>query len=127
MRLVVFALVLSLLFSGYSAAAHAFDPMPCHSSGIEKKADMDDMADCQDCPDHKGQMDKADSGDGNKDGDTAKHKCIACTHCCASHAMTIPDYSFNMPLQTAVLNPLPVSGYVDGYLFSLLRPPKSLV
>ena len=121
MRLFFCTLILSIFFSGYSSAAHAFGSMDCHPQGkTEISAPAMDMADC---PGHQ----KSDDAQKETDGTPSKAKCMDCTHCCASHAINLSGYSMNFQPMVAVLNPPFVDGYNGDYLFSLLRPPKTLV
>lgn len=121
MRLFLYTLILAIIFSGYSSAAHAFVKMDCHPQGkTEISAPAMDMADC---PDHQ----KDDDSQKDTDGTPAKAKCMDCTHCCASHAVNLPGYYMNFQPNAAVLNPPLEDGYTGDYLFSLLRPPKNLV
>lgn len=121
MRMFLCTLILAIFFSGYSSAAHAFGDMDCHPQGkAEISAPAMDMADCFD---HQ----KADDAQKNADGTSSSAKCMDCTHCCASHAVNLPGHSMNFQLKAEVLNPLLEDGYAGDYLFSLLRPPKTLV
>lgn len=121
MRIFLCILILAIFCSGYSAAAHAFGNMDCHPQGkAEISAPAMDMANC---PDHQ----KADDTQKDADGTSSKAKCMDCTHCCAPHAMNLPSYSLSFQPSVAVLNPPLVDGYIGDYLFSLLRPPRTLV
>ena len=122
MRVFLMLLIFAIGFSGYSAAAHAFGPDSCDPA---MKAEMADSGmDMSDCPGHQADQDKQKDTDTSK---TSKAKCMDCTHCCASHAMNLPEYSMNFQAQATVLNLPPTTGIDGDYLMSLLRPPKSLV
>lgn len=122
MRVFLMLLIFAIGFSGYSAAAHAFGPDSCNSAATEKMADQG--MDMSDCPGHQADQDKKADADQSK---SSKTKCMDCTHCCTSHAISLPDYSMNFQPQTTVLNLPPTSGIDGDYLMSLLRPPKSFV
>jgi hypothetical protein len=122
MRMFLMLLIFAIGFSGYSAAAHAFGPDSCDPAMMSQMAD--DGMDMSDCPGHQAGQDKQKDADTSK---TSKAKCMDCTHCCASHAISLSNYSVNFPPLAAVLNPQPMHGYVDDVFSSLLRPPKSLV
>jgi hypothetical protein len=127
MRVFLMLLIFAIGFSGYSAAAHAFGPDSCNPAMKAEKADsgMDQGMNMSDCPDHQADQDQQKNTDQSK---TAKKgKCMDCTHCCTSHAISLPNFSINLPQLAAVLNPKPIQGHVDDVFFSLLRPPKSLV
>lgn len=122
MKVLTLLLVFLIGFSGYSAAAHAFGADSCNPVALEKMADMGmDMADC---PGHQADQDQQKDSD---QGKSSKAKCMDCTHCCASHAISLPNYSMNFQPTSAVLNLPPTAGIDGDYLMSLLRPPKSLV
>lgn len=122
MRVFLMLLIFAIGFSGYSAASHAFGPDSCNPAAMKKMADQG--MDMSDCPGHQTDQDEQTDTDQSK---SSKTKCMDCTHCCTSHAISIPNYSVNFPPLAAVLNPQPMHGYVDEFFFSLLRPPKSLV
>lgn len=122
MRVFLMLLIFAIGFSGYSAAAHALGPDSCDPVTMEKMADTG--MDMSDCPGHQADQDQQKDSD---QGKSSKAKCMDCTHCCTSHAISLPNYSVNIPSLKAVLNPQPMHGHVDEVFFSLLRPPKSLV
>lgn len=109
MRIVLFLMILSLGFSGFSAASHAFSDM---------KAAADISSTMEDCPDHAQKSD---------DHEHSKGLCLDCHHCCASHAVTIPSFTLSFADRDDVLNPLPADDHAGRQPASLLRPPKSLV
>lgn len=122
MRVFLMLLIFAIGFSGYSAAAHAFGPDSCNPAAMEKMADQG--MDMSDCPGHQTDQDEQTDTDQSK---SSKTKCMDCTHCCTSHAISLSNYSINFPPLAAVLNPQPLDLRVGDYFFSLLRPPKSLV
>jgi len=122
MRVFLILLIFAIGFSGYSAAAHAFGKDSCNPAAMSKM--VDEGMDMSDCPGHQADQDQTKDTDAGK---TAQEKCMDCTHCCASHAMNLPDYSMSFQPQTTVLNLPPTTGIDGDYLLSLLRPPKSLV
>lgn len=126
MRVFLMLLIFAIGFSGYSAAAHAFGPDSCDPAMKAEMVEsgMDHDMDMSDCPGHQADQGKQVDADQSK---SSKTKCMDCTHCCTSHAISLPNYSVNFPPLAAVLNPQPMHGYVDEFFFSLLRPPKSLV
>lgn len=126
MRVFLILIIFAIGFSGYSAAAHAFGPDSCDPAmKAEMSASgMDQGMDMSDCPGHQADQDKKTDADQSK---SSKTKCMDCTHCCASHAMNLPDYSMSFQPQTTVLNLPPTTGIDGDYLMSLLRPPKSFV
>lgn len=127
MRVFLILLIFAIGFSGYSAAVYAFGPDSCDTA---MKADMvesgvDHGMDMSDCPGH--QVGQDQQKDVDQDKTSQNEKCMDCTHCCTSHAISFPSYSVNLPRLAAVLNSQPMNGHVEEVFFSLLRPPKSLV
>lgn len=114
-------MIFAIGFSGFSAAAHAFDMESCGSMTMTQIDDAG-MA-MPDCSDHKAAQDQGKATDHHKG---ANGKCLDCTHCCMSHAMAIHDYSVDFPRLVTVHVPSPADVNVGDYRFSLLRPPKSL-
>lgn len=102
MRIVLFLMILSLGFSGFSAASHAF-------------ADMKAASTMEDCAGH------AQKSDDHKH---SKGLCLDCHHCCVSHAVTIPSFVLTFQDMDDVLNPLPADDHAGRSPSSLLRPPK---
>lgn len=124
MRFLVFALILSIFVSGYSAAAHVFGPDSCNSAAQEKIVDQ--SVDKAKCPSH--QADQGQQKDTEQNKKAAAETCLSCTHCCASHAIGLYDYSaFDFQQPDTILHPPLVDVVTGDFLFSLLRPPKSLV
>ncbi len=126
MRVFLMILIFAIGFSGYSAAAHALshefcNPMMEQADGDSSHKDMD----MSDCPGHAAGKDQ--QKDTDQDKGAKKGKCMDCSHCCPSHAMSLLNYSLSLPLLSDLLNPKPMYGHVDEVFFSLLRPPKSLV
>lgn len=123
MRAFLAILIFMIAFSSYSAAAHAFGPDSCNPATM--KAEMANQGmDMSDCLGHQANQDQQKDTD---QGKAAEGKCMDCIHCCTSHAISLPDYSINLPPLAAVLNPQLIHGHVGKVFFSLLRPPKSLV
>lgn len=123
MRLFVMLLIFAIGFSGYSAAAHAFMKESCNPVVMAQAASVEvDMP----CPGHSA-VEQNQQEDTDQSDQASKGKCMDCTHCCVSHAFNMPESSFNFLQPSAELNPLTVNGYAGDFLFSLLRPPKSLV
>ncbi|MBN8521632.1 MAG: hypothetical protein J0L77_07040 [Alphaproteobacteria bacterium] len=122
MKVLTLLLVFAIGFGGYSAAAHAFGADSCNPVALEKMADMGmDMADC---PGHQADQDQQKDSDQSK---SSKAKCMNCTHCCTSHVMSAVDYGVSFIAQASVLTPTFVNFHVGDFLYSLKRPPKSLV
>lgn len=123
MRVLLMLLIFAIGFSGYSAAAHAFAPDSCNSTiKAELAGQGADMADCADLQDDQDRQ--ADSGQG-KNSDKI---CLDCTHCCASHAMNLPNYDFGLPKpESSRLSPSLEAVNNSDFIASMLRPPKSLV
>lgn len=122
MRVFLMLIIFALVFSGYSAAVHAFGKESCNPVAVSDVAE--NSMDMSDCPGHQAKPEHQQDSQTDK---TAKGKCMDCTHCCASHAINLLNHAVDFPSQAAVLNPPPVNGFAGEYLFSLLRPPKSLV
>lgn len=108
-------LIFAIGFSGYSAAAHAFGPDSCNTA---MKAEMADQGvDVADCADHQ------DSQEKNSD-----KICLDCTHCCASHAISLSNYNFALPEPDASgLSYSLEASHNSDFIASMLRPPRSLV
>lgn len=118
MRLVVFALILSLIFGGFSSAAHAFGDSGC-SSQVKVEKPIQDT-----CPDHQTDKDKTT----DNTSDNASKICMDCAQCCGSHTLLNQgSYSISLKPQAAVLSPLIETHLASDFILSLLRPPKSLV
>ncbi len=99
MRIIVLTLIMTIGFSGFTAAAHASADVTDHMKAEHVLPD-DDGSVSNDCED--------------------------CTHCCVSHAIN-PTLSAIMPLEPVqALNALPVYAYSGDHSASLLRPPKTL-
>ena len=119
MRFALVIVVLSLIFSGYSTAAHAFEDMNCEQGSTSKTENIE--ADChgfQKLSSHDHQ-EKTEKG--------SKTSCSDCHHCCASSAVTAMNGGFMAPLYDDVF----VSAAHDirdgSFVSQLRRPPKSLV
>lgn len=122
MRVFLMLIIFALVFSGYSAAVHAFGKESCNPVAVSDVAE--DSMDMSDCPGHQT---KPEYQQDSQTAKTTKGNCMDCTHCCASHAINLLNHAADFPSRAAVLNPPPVNRFAGEYLFSLLRPPKSLV
>lgn len=120
MRIFICTLILTILFGGYSSAAHAFGEVSCHPQDVLELSASD--ADMAGCADHN----QADQGHADH-SKTGKGQCMDCTHCCAFHVAGLLDYSVSYPPQATLHHAVPADGYSDYFSFSLLRPPKTLV
>lgn len=119
MRFALAILVLALIVSGYSTAAHAFEAMTCEqgSTSSTKNADTN----CHD-------FQKLSSSDTKEKTDkNSKESCSDCHHCCSASAVTIINGGFVVRLY----NDISLSASHDlregSFIFQLRRPPKSLV
>lgn len=120
MRVFFMLLIFAIGFSGYSAAAHAFGPDSC--SPAMKVGMADQGVDMADCASHQ---DNQVSPDQDKDSDKI---CLDCTHCCASHSMSLSNYDFGLPEPEASrLSPSLEESHNSDFIASMLRPPRSLV
>lgn len=125
MRVMLFALILSFMFSGFSAAAHAFTNDSCDPAAISKSVDFGN----DECFGHQPEPDQSKdspSNDVNKDN-AAKSKCLDCVHCCSGHVFNTTDYSINIAIEDNKLFPIYGEIAIGEHHFSLLRPPKSFV
>jgi hypothetical protein len=117
MRVFLLLLIFAIGFSGYSTASHAFGEDSCAS------ATQSEMASNTDCATHTG---NADAKKDTKNSDE-KSVCLDCIHCCASHVANLANWSVSFSPVTAghssALSPV----LKDNYLFSLLRPPKTII
>lgn len=115
MRFIVLLLIFAIGFSGFSAAAHAFDSAECNpvvsfAKDASSPAGGDDLADA-------GKETSKDSG----------HLCFACSHCCMTHVV-LPHAPFKMTaIVTDVSFPMVDAHLPDSLLSGFKRPPKSLV
>lgn len=129
MRIFLILLIFAIGFSGYSAAAHAFSHLSCDPDimiQIEDASAGHANMDMSDCPEH--QADQNHKKDAGIEKVASKDKCIDCTKCCASQVMSLHDFKgFFLP-QSIILEPTSVGLLrVGDFLYSLKRPPKSLV
>lgn len=115
MRLIFSILILAITFSGYMAAAHAFEPV-----GGEQTQTMD-MAICDGCQ----QGNAPDTQDQNSDA--AKNCGMNCHSCCSGPAGFFSTAYIGLPLASANLSSFYTDKLAGEYLFSLLRPPRNLV
>lgn len=117
MRFVVFAIILSIMFSGFSATAHNAIDSGCSIQTMMEKQDDSHCVDSQ----------ADDNQTGKMAPDHASKICADCLHCCGFHTLLGQAlYSINIEPKA-----LPVA-YADlyrlsDYISSLLRPPKTLV
>lgn len=123
MRVFFMLLIFSIGFSGYSAAAHAFAPDSCNPA---MQAEMSGQGvDMVDCADHQDAQDNQAGTDQDKNSDKI---CLDCTHCCASHSMSLSNYDFGLPEPEASrLSPALEASHNSDFIASMLRPPRSLV
>jgi hypothetical protein len=119
MRVFFAFLIIAIAFSGFSTASHAFDMEGCTEM---MKSEMSKDMDMADCPGHQ-------KNDAKKDTDNTAKKsaCPDCVHCCTSHAVSLTNFSVKLlPVEATLASP-PLQVLKSDLLFSLLRPPKSLV
>lgn len=123
MRIFIMLLIFAIGFSGYSAASHAFAPDSCNPT---MKAEITDQGvDVADCVGHQDDQGKQTNPDQDKNSDKI---CLDCTHCCASHSMSLSNYDFDLPEPEAShLSPSLEASPNSDYIASMLRPPRSLV
>lgn len=123
MRLFVMLLIFAIGFSGYSAAAHAFMKESCNPVVMAQAASVEvDML----CPGHSA-VEQNQQEDTDQSDQASKGECMDCTHCCTSPVLGLSIQSNSFSSQATVLNPLTEAVHHSDFLFSLLRPPKSLV
>lgn len=122
MRVFFMLLIFAIGFSGYSAAAHAFMQGDCDPVSMSKMTDKG--MDMSDCPGHTGDKDAKKDVEPSK---TSKAKCMDCTHCCMTHATFHQNSMTAFPQIASIVIPSIDSGEARDNLFSLLRPPRSLV
>ena len=128
MRVFLMIMIFAIGFSGYSATAHAFGHEYCDQAmmvQVDDHTGVHGNIDMSDCPGH--QADQDQQKDADTDKADSKGKCMDCNDCCTSHAASLSDYSVGFSQPLSVLNPLPLNLSAGDFLFSLLRPPKSLV
>lgn len=105
-------MIFAIGFGGYAAAAHSNDMGPCSPVQQSDKA----------CDHHNKDEAQKDSAD------TDKSICLECMHCCAGHINFYSPQAFiKIPLKSSVLTALPTETSLSSFVFSLLRPPKSIV
>ena len=122
MRVFFMLLIFAIGFSGYSAAAHAFMQGDCDPISMSKMTEKG--MDMSDCPGHKSDKEAKKDIAPSK---TSKAKCLDCTHCCMSHATFHQNYTISFPPIASILSPSVEDGEARDNLFSLLRPPRTLV
>lgn len=120
-------LIFAIGFSGYAAAAHSVAGESCNPAAMEMSSDHAAKAGMPDCPGHADDAVQADSSDTADSSKSTKSICLDCHHCCTAHATAVTSYSLNVPADDASLVMPPSDAHKVGRLFSLLRPPKSLV
>jgi hypothetical protein len=118
MRILILVVIFAIGFSGFSAAAHAFDSSKCGQSfSIEKveKAQSD-------CLKHIKNGSKDD-----QNSKESKHSCLNCSHCCTSHA-AISQFGvhFLLPIYKTAFSNIN-SEPDDNFISGLKRPPRILV
>ena len=117
MRCIVYTLILTILISGYSAAAHAFGPLPADKGQVEMMG--------MDCGSH--QKDAASGDTQDQNGNAAELCDMSCHHCCAGHAMSPQSAGINAAQFANRLVPAYAGNLAGDFAFSLLRPPRNLV
>lgn len=118
MRMLIFMLVLAIGFSGFSAAAHAFDSAGCGKTFSIEKADETQ----NNCVNHFKTDSKNDKNPNNSD-----HTCVSCGHCCMSHA-AITQYGIHIVIPTHKMAFSHVNDQSDDdFISGLKRPPRILV
>ena len=117
MRVLLILLIFAIGFSGFSAAAHAFDSQKC-AQGVSVEKNMSSMDDCHD--DTANNDDNSGTNDGN-------HLCLSCGHCCVSQVV-MPSMGLMMGSPSAGMSYTAVDAVIsDNVTPGLKRPPKSLV
>jgi len=117
MRWIVYTLILTILISGYSDAAHAFGPLPADKGQVAMMG--------MDCGSH--QKDAASDNTQDENGNAAELCDMSCHHCCAGHAMSPASAGINAAQFASRLVPAYAGNLTSGFVFSLLRPPRNLV
>ena len=109
-------LVFAFILSSFSAVAEAY----CKDDCVHTEASSQSL----DCADHQ----KPADGEKGSNDKTSKSVCMDCYHCCSSHGVGLQSFGTHLVSVPASLVPLsPDAIDLSGYLFSLLRPPKSLI
>ncbi|MDP2205012.1 MAG: hypothetical protein Q8K65_01750 [Alphaproteobacteria bacterium] len=120
MRILLVLLIFAIGFSGFSAAAHAFDSQNCHeaTSAGEKEAGA-----LHDCPEHA----EAQSQTADSNSQDNSHICLNCDHCCVSY-LGFPQFSStsDTPDRSETFEPVDAA-MADSAVSKLKRPPKYLV
>ena len=123
MRIFLMLLIFAIGFSGYSAAAHAFGPDSCDTETMSQIADNGTNA--SDCSGHQADQDKQTDTNQSK---SSKAKCMDCVHCCASHAISLSNYNFDLPEPEASrLSPSLEASHNSDFITLMLRPPRFLI
>lgn len=120
MRILLVLLIFAIGFSGFSAAAHAFDSQNCHEATSAEKKEAGAFPDC---PEHAATQ--SQTADSSTQDDS--HVCVNCDHCCSSPlgfsqfsgTLDIPERSEAFALADAAM--------ADSAVSELKRPPKYLV
>ena len=121
MRVLLILLIFAIGFSGFSAAAHAFDSKECHEAA---SVETQDNTSPHDCPEHAAaKQDQSADNNGKKDKDL----CLSCDHCCVSH-VGFPQFGY-VPYTPDRSDTYEVAdtAMVDSAVSGLKRPPKHLV
>ncbi len=114
MRLIFSILIVSLLVTGFSAAAHAFGDISLNEKG---QIQMADESQC-----HKHQDDGK-----TKEIPAHKKQDMNCHYCCAALLGLPQVFAQGFVPQPELLVSLPLHYVEADFVLTLLRPPKSLV
>lgn len=120
MRILLVLLIFAIGFSGFSAAAHAFDSQNCHASSSDGEKEAGALSDC---PEHAATQ--SQTADSSNQGDS--HVCLNCDHCCVSY-LGFPQFSgtLDIPDRSETFEPVDAA-MADSAVSKLKRPPKYLV
>lgn len=112
-------LIFALFFSSFATVAEAYCKVDCsHAEASSQSSEASHCADNQ----------KNTDTEKNSNGKTSKSVCMDCHHCCSAHGAGLQSFDTHSASVSGSLVPLsPDAIDVSGYLFSLLRPPKTLV
>ncbi len=111
-------LIFALFFSSFATVAEAYCKVDCSHTEVSSQS-----PEASHCADNQKNTDTEKKSNGK----SSKTICLECSHCCSSHTASLQNYSISFQVQPAAVT-LPTENLAVGdYLFSLLRPPKSLV